>query len=78
MNISITILNTCSSGGHITLRVTTPKGIEDIVLHKSDFDIEPDEWKQDLAIILRNFIKESGLTNWSQIKTAIESKIFKL
>ena len=45
---------------------------------KSDFQIEPDEWEEALAVLLRSFVKESGLTNMAQIKTAIEGKVFKL
>ena len=62
----------------INLLVTTPKGTKNITLMKSDFQIEPDEWEEALAVLLRSFVKESGLTNMAQIKTAIEGKVFKL
>ena len=78
MDITVQITGQCTSGGHINFKVTTPKGIKDITLNKSDFQIEPDEWETTLVIVLRNFVKESGLTNWTQIKTAIEGKVFKI
>ena len=77
MDITVQITGQCPSSGHINFRVTTPKGVKDITLHKSDFQLEPDEWESALAIVLRSFIKESGLTNWAQIKTAIEGKEYK-
>ncbi len=78
MKISIKINVICAGGNHIHLTATTPKGSKDFEFTKQDFQIEPDEFDEALLILLRSFVKESGLTNWSQIKTAIEAKTFKL
>ena len=78
MDITIKIQSTCASGNHINILVTTPFETKKIVLMKSDFQIDPEDYDVALVAVLRNFIKESGLTNWAQIKTAIEGKVFKI
>ena len=79
MNITIKIDSVCASGGHINL-TATKDGVtsKKFTLHKSDFQIEPDEWETALAVLIKSFVKKSGLTNMAQIKTAIESEVFKL
>lgn len=67
-----------ASGNHILFLVTTPLGTKKMVLTKSDFQIDPEDYTTALAAVLRNFVKESGLTNWALIKTAIEGKVFKI
>jgi len=79
MNITIKIDGFCASGGHIHMTVTKDGTVsKQITIHKSDFQIVKDEWEDGLIILIRNFIKESGLTNWTQIKTELEKKVFKL
>ena len=78
-DITVKIDGFCASGGHIYITVTKD-GIasKQITVHKSDFQIVKDEWEDGIIILIRNFIKESGLTNWTQIKTELEKKVFKL
>ncbi len=78
MNITVKILGTCPSGNHIAFDVTTPNETKKIILMKQDFQLDPQDYEVALAAVLRNFVKESGLTNWVQIKTAIEGKVFKI
>ena len=78
MDVTIKINGFCASGGHINLTATVGSKSRDFTLIKSDFQIEPEDHETALVIVLRNFVKESGLTNWMQIKTAIEGKVFKL
>jgi hypothetical protein len=78
MDIQIKVLGTCSSGGHIHLQVLSPKGNKELTLSKEDLRTDQDNWEDAIIILLRSFIKESGLTNWGQIKTAVEAKTFKL
>ena len=78
-DITIKIDGFCASGGHIHMTVTKDGTVsKQITIHKSDFQIVKDEWEDGLIILIRNFIKESGLTNWTQIKTELEKKVFKL
>lgn len=78
MNISVKILGFCASGNHIAFEVTTPTEIKKITLMKQDFQLDLSEYESAVIAVLRNFVKESGLTNWTQIKTAIEGKVFKI
>ena len=78
MDVTVKINGFCASGNHINLIATVGGKSRDFTLNKSDFQLEPEDYETALVIILRNFVKESGLTNWSQIKTAVEGKIFKL
>ena len=78
MNVTIKINSFCAGGNHLSLTATSGGVSKDFVFNKSDFAIELKEYDDVLLIILRSFIKESGLTNWSDIKTAIEGKVFKL
>jgi fibronectin type 3 domain-containing protein len=50
----------------------------DFTITKADLALKKMEPEEILYILLRNFIKESGLTNWTQIKTALEAHRFKL
>jgi len=78
MDVTVKINGFCASGGHINLTATVGGKSRDFTLNKSDFQLEPEDYETALIIILRNFVKESGLTNWTQIKTAVEGKVFKL
>lgn len=78
MNISIKILGTCPSGNHIAFELTTLNGVKKITLMKQDFQIDPEDYEVALIAVLKNFAKESGLTSWVQLKTAIEGKVFKV
>ena len=78
MNVTIKINGFCVGGSHLSLTATVGGISKDFVFNKADFTIEPEEYDDALLIILRSFIKESGLNNWSNIKTAIEGKGFKL
>lgn len=78
MTFTVKLQGICSSGNHIDLLVTTDSISRRIVLTKADFGLEPEDYETALVTLLRSFIKESGLTNWAQIKTAIESKVFTL
>ncbi len=79
MNLTIKINSVCSAGNHISITVTKNGTVsKDFMLMKSDFTFEPDDYEDVLAILIRSFVKDSGLTNMAQIKTAIEGKVFKL
>ena len=78
MDVTVKINGFCASGGHINLAATVSGKSRDFTLTKSDFQLEPEDYEAALVIILRNFVKESGLTNWAQIKTSIEGRVFKL
>ena len=78
MDVTVKINGFCASGGHINLTAIVGGKNRDFTLNKSDFQPEPEDYETELIIILRNFVKESGLTNWTQIKTAVEGKVFKL
>jgi len=78
MDVTVKINGFCASGGHINLTATVGGKSRDFVLTKGDFQLEPEDYETALIIVLRNFVKESGLTNWAQIKTSIEGKVFKL
>ena len=86
-NITIKIDGFCASGGHIYITVTeNGTTSKQITIHKSDllniresdFMSEEDEWNNKVITLLSNFVKESGLTDWTQIKTELEKKVFKL
>ena len=77
MDITVKINGFCASGNHIQLSATVAGKSRDFTLNKSDFQLEPEDYEIALIIILKNFVKESGLASWTQIKTAIEGKTFK-
>jgi hypothetical protein len=79
-DVTLKIISVCSSGGHIQVQITVD-GVKkkEVTIMRSqlinplnDVDIE-----DALAIILRNHIKEAGLTTAASIKTYIEGHIFK-
>lgn len=78
MDVTVKINGFCPSGNHIHLTATVAGKSKDFSLTKSDFQLEPDDYEVALVPVLRNFVKESGLINWAQIKTAVESKVFKI
>lgn len=78
MDIIVKINGFCSSGNHIYLTATAGGKSRDFSLTKSDFQLEPEDYETALIAVLKNFVKKSGLTNWVQIKTAIEAEVFKL
>jgi len=79
MDITVKIESVCPSGGHINITVTKNGTVsKKMTLHKSDFLIEPEEYEEALAILIRSFVKKSGLTKMADIKTAIEGEVFKL
>ena len=78
MDVTVKINGFCASGNHINLTATVGGKSRDFTLTKSDFQLEPEDYETELIIILRNFVKESVLTDWSKIKTAIEGRVFKL
>lgn len=79
MDITVKINGMCPAQNHIFMTVTVNGSKTfNLSLTKADFstlDIAPEDA---IALLLRNFVKESGLTNWSQIKSAIEGHTFKL
>lgn len=68
----------CTSGNHINLTATIGGKNKEISITKMDLQLEPEDYETALVIVLRSYIKEYGLTNWVQIKTAVEGKVFKL
>ena len=79
MELTIKIDSICAGGTHINMTVTK-NGIttKKMLINKLDFSIEPEEYEETLAILIRSFVKKSGLTNMAQIKTAIEAEVFKI
>mgnify|MGYP001559326483 CR=1 FL=1 len=77
-SFTVKINGFCSGGNHLNLTITTVKGAISLSLNKNDLALETDDMERDVGILLRSFIKESGLTNWAQIKTAVEAKTFKV
>jgi len=79
MDITVKLKSVRIGKNHITLGVTV-NGVlsRDIVLRRSDFTIEPDEYEEALTILIRSYIKELGLTSLVDTRNAIESKVFKL
>lgn len=81
MDINIAVNGLCAGGNHVLLTATVDGKSKDFHMNKADFQIEPDEYEDIIAILLRSFYKEQGFTNQtpiSEVKTAIESKVFKL
>lgn len=78
MDVTVKINGFCASGNHINLTATAGGKSKDFMLTKSDFQLEPEDYEVALVAVLKNFVKKSGLTNWAQIKTAIEAEVFKL
>lgn len=78
MNVTVKIDGFCTANNHIGMSVTTPQGVVKLTLTKADFQIDPVDLEVAIIAVLKNFVKESGLTNWTQIKTAIEGKVFKI
>lgn len=82
MELTISNISTCPGGGHVHLTVTKNGGAsKEITLDKSDFFFEPDEYETVLIVLLRGLIKREGFnreTPLSQIKTAIETEVFRI
>lgn len=79
MDITIKIDSVCLGGGHINMTVTKNGTVsKKMVIRRDDLSTEPDEYEDTLIALLRSFVKKSGLINMTQIKTAIESEVFKL
>ena len=78
MDITIKIDGICAGGNHIHITATASGKDVSFVLTKADFQLTPDEWETALIVLLKSFVKKSGLTNWGQIKTAIEAEVFKI
>lgn len=79
MNLTIKIDSVCPGGNHIDMTVTKDGAAsKKFRMVKDDFTFEPDEYEAVLATLLRSFIKKSGLTDMTEIKTAIEAEVFKL
>ncbi|OHB71855.1 MAG: hypothetical protein A2W23_06300 [Planctomycetes bacterium RBG_16_43_13] len=79
MDITITLDKTCSTGEHLQFTATNSFGKSKIlVLTREEFKDFKDDWEDTIIILLKNFIKESGLTNWNQIKTALGTRVFKI
>ncbi len=80
MDITIQVLGTCSSGGHIRLRATIDgTTTRDFTVMRSQLadtlsEVDPVDA---LVIILRNHVKEQGISTPAQIKTYVEGHIFK-
>ena len=79
-NITLKIISVCSSGGHIQVEITVD-GVKrgEVTVLRSQLvnpliDVEIEDA---LAIILRNHIKEAGLTTAAQIKSYVEGHTFK-
>lgn len=79
MDITVKIDSICPTGEHIQMTATNSYGKKKTFLvEKSEFQVDKDEWEQSILILVRNFVKESGLSNWGQIKIGLEGKVFKL
>lgn len=80
MDITVQVLGTCPSGGHIHLELTKDGTVkQQLVIHKSRLldPLENVELEDAVAVIFRNHIKEQGLTTPLQIKNYLESHTFK-
>jgi hypothetical protein len=80
VNITLKILGTCASGGHITVEATIDGGAKKTMTIMRSQLVNPladVEVEDALAIILRNHIKEQGLSTPLQIKNYVEGHTFK-
>lgn len=78
-SFTVKITAVCNGGCHVDMLITMGNNTtHKLSFAKEDFQIEPDELQQALPVLLKSFVKESGLTNWNQIKTALEGKVFKI
>ena len=80
MTFTVEVVGICAGGDHVRMTVMVSGGAKKtVVLSKNDIqqDIgaEPEEM---VGILVRSAIKESGLTNWGQIKTMLEARTFKI
>ena len=79
MNFTVKLIGACPGNCHVDLQVTLANGkLYEMNFAKDDFIVEPDEIRQAIPILLKSFVKESGLTNWVQIKSALETHTFKV
>lgn len=82
MELTIEINGLCAGEGHIHLTVTkNGTQSKEFTLIREDFFIEPEEYETVLVTLLRSFLKEQGFTKdtpLSELKIAIEAKVFKL
>lgn len=78
MNLTIKIDGFCAGGNHIHMTITAGGKDFPLTLEKEDFNLTPSDIEVAAVTLLRSFVKKSGLTDWGQIKTAVEAEVFKL
>jgi hypothetical protein len=77
-NFTVRILSVCASGGHIQVEVTMGVQVRTLTIMRSQL-VDPltdVEVADALAIILRNHVKEQGLTTPVAIKNYVEGHTF--
>lgn len=83
MTIQFTVLGTCAAGNHVDVRATVTLDAGGtrtfrFTLNKDDIAAPASLEPEDIAyVLIRNFIKESGLTSWTTIKTQVEAHTFR-
>lgn len=81
MTINTLLLSRCDGLGHYSLEMTIAGQTFNFLFQKGDAEVDftdRDEVRELIIGRLRSAVKESGATNWQQVKTALENKTFKL
>jgi hypothetical protein len=81
MDIKFEITHVCSDGNHVDITATANGKNFPMRFHRKQFVQIPDisEVEQYALILLRSFVKKSGLANdLPALKTAIEAEVFKI
>lgn len=82
MDVSIKVDGLDACGNHIRMTVTAARGGNTrtfpLTLTRGELTLDDLEPEQIAAVLLKNFVKESGLQWGAQLRNAIEAKVWKL
>lgn len=78
MIFTITDITRCPGNTHWHFTVQVGSQTHNLQFETEDFSLEPRDLKESFIARVRSVVKEAGVTNFTQIKTALVNKEFKL
>lgn len=78
MNITINSITAPSSCDHYVVNISVGAQTRNIIIHKSDFSLEPTDAEMVLVVLLRHIAKTNNINTLAGLKAEMEGKVYKL
>lgn len=78
MTFTVTEITRCTGQNHWHFTANVDGNIRNITINQTDFQLEPGELESAFITRIRSVVKEANANNFTQARTAILNKEFKI